>query len=226
MRVEDFVKRAEQVLAIASKTQATVTTNRSELVVWTHVDQSLFSELRGAALSFTETVFGAEHSYHKAIQSVHALASVPGLQQIQGTVTAARDELKGGWFVTVRELLTAEVFADFLEMAEHLLSLHYKDPAAVLVGCVLEERLRHLCTKNGIDIEVPGKAGKMTAKKAEMMNQDLAGATVYNKLEQKNVTAWLGLRNDAAHGKHSEYVEKQVIDMLSAVQGFLIRYPA
>jgi hypothetical protein len=31
----------------------------------------------------------------------------------------------------LKGLITAEVFADFIEMAEHLLETGYKDPAAV-----------------------------------------------------------------------------------------------
>ena len=38
----------------------------------------------------------------------------------------------------------AELFADFLEMADYLLSEGYKDPAAVLGGSMLEEHLRQL----------------------------------------------------------------------------------
>jgi len=38
-----------------------------------------------------------------------------------------------------------------------------------------------------------------------MMNADLAKVKVYGILEQKNVTAWLDLRNRAAHGKYLEF---------------------
>ncbi len=38
-------------------------------------------------------------------------------------------------------------------MAEYLLKEGYKDPAAVITGSTLEEHLRKLCIKNGIDIE-------------------------------------------------------------------------
>ena len=43
----------------------------------------------------------------------------------------------------------------------------------------------------------------------ESITSELAKQGVYSKLEQKNVTAWLDLRNKAAHGKYSEYNDNQ-----------------
>jgi hypothetical protein len=51
-----------------------------------------------------------------------------------GVLSALREAYESGYLATVGQLLRAEVFADFLEMAEHLLSEGYKDPAAVLIG--------------------------------------------------------------------------------------------
>jgi hypothetical protein len=45
-------------------------------------------------------------------------------------------------------------------------------------------------------------------------------------LDQKQVTAWLGLRNDAAHARYDNYTEHQVKDMLSGITNFMVRIPA
>lgn len=42
-------------------------------------------------------------------------------------------------------------------------------------------------------------------------------------LDQKNVTAWLGLRNKAAHGQYAEYNADQVRVMQSGVSEFNAR---
>ena len=81
-------------------------------------------------------------------------------------------------------------------MAEHLLSEGYAQPAAVVAGCVLEEHVRQLAQAAGLAVE--GEEGKPS--KLEHLNADLAKAQVYGKTEQKQVTAWYGQRNDAAHG--------------------------
>jgi hypothetical protein len=107
---------------------------------------------------------------------------------------------------------------DFLDMASYLHEQGYKDPAAVIAGSVLEEHLRNLCQKHQIPTEEKGKA-----RKAEMLNQDLRNNNVYNLLEQKNVTAWLDLRNKAAHGDYDQYDLQQVSSLIDNVRAFIAR---
>lgn len=107
-------------------------------------------------------------------------------------------------------------------MAEYLLQQGYKDAAAVIVDSVLEEHLRKLSQKHGIPV-VHGGSGP---KKADTLNSDLAGANVYSKLDQKSVTAWLDLRNNAAHGKYDQYTKEQVALTLEAVRNFVARHPS
>jgi hypothetical protein len=64
-------------------------------------------------------------------------------------------------------------------MAEYPLETSYKDPSAVLVGGVLEQHLRKLCTKNGIPTANPTD-GK--PRKSDVLNADLAKQSVYDKL--------------------------------------------
>jgi hypothetical protein len=72
--------------------------------------------------------------------------------------------------------------------AQVLASTHAR-AAAVVAGVVLETTLRKLCGDNNIAV---GKLDKM--------NADLAKATVYDKLVQKDITWLAGIRNNAAHG--------------------------
>jgi hypothetical protein len=58
------------------------------------------------------------------------------------------------------------------------------------------------------------------------MNADLASAGVYTKLDQKSVTAWLDLRNKAAHGEYAKYSQEQVGLLVSGVRDFIARNPA
>ena len=107
-------------------------------------------------------------------------------------------------------------------MSKHLLDEKYKDPAAVMIGSVLEEHLRQLCSNNSVDTEIV-KGTDRVPKKADLMNSDLVKAGIYGVLEQKNVTAWLDLRNRAAHGKYSEYTFEQVQLMYQGVLDFITR---
>lgn len=143
------------------------------------------------------------------------------LAYLRGSLLALRREYELGYVQSVSELIHADTFASFLEMAEHLHEQNYKDAAAVLAGSVLEQHLRDLCDKNSMPTMHSGKW-----KKAEALNTELAGANIYNKLEQKNVTAWLGLRNEAAHGNYANYDSQQVRSMIASITEFFTRHPA
>lgn len=147
------------------------------------------------------------------------------LDDLTGVLRALRSDYESGYMRAIQELIHADVFADFLEMATYFLDQGYKDPAAVMVGGVLEEHLRKLCLKNGLPIEDVKPSGN-EPKMAGRLNDDLAGQKVYSKLDQKTVTAWLDLRNKAAHGKYVEYTKEQVELMVQGVRDFLTRHPA
>jgi hypothetical protein len=106
-------------------------------------------------------------------------------------------------------------------MAAHLLSEGYKDAAAVIAGSSLEVHLRNLAAKHSLSVELNGKP-----KKADLINTELASASAYSKLDQKNVTAWLDLRNKAAHGHYQDYSKTQVELLVSQIRDFMLRVPA
>ncbi len=143
------------------------------------------------------------------------------VQILVGILQALRADYDAGYLASVEELVHADIFGDFLEMAKYLLSEGYKDPAAVIVGGVLEEQIRKLCEKHGIAATSSGRP-----KKTDALNAELASAGIISKLDQKNVTAWIDLRNKSAHGKYSEYTQAQVELLHQSVQDFLTRVPA
>lgn len=143
------------------------------------------------------------------------------VNRVAGVLKALQTAYENGYWASVRELIHADIFADFVEMADYLLSEGYKDPSAVIIGSLLEEHLRQLSTKHGIATTVAGKA-----KKADQLNSDLAGQSIYSKLDQKSVTSWLDLRNKAAHGKYGEYTKEQVRLVVDGIRDFMVRVPA
>jgi hypothetical protein len=75
-------------------------------------------------------------------------------------------------------------------------------------------------------VEVSDNKGKMVPKKADTMNTELYKANIYNKIDHKNVTSWLGLRNSAAHGDYVQYTKDQVALMQQGLSDFIARHPA
>lgn len=218
MGIEKFIVRVDQLIERANEVL------NSEFKVDNHrfVDNELFHSFSSGSRSFLESTFGKDHAYFKEFESSVNNATPHSAKAGLGILVAVRDEMAGGWIDSAKGLVSAEIFADFLEMADHLLEEKYKDAAAVITGSVLEEHLRQLCQKNGIDVEFVNN-GKVKPKKADLLNADLAKNAVYNKLDQKNVTAWLDLRNKAAHGKYNEYSIEQVALMLQGVSDFMVR---
>ena len=219
MRVSDLVKRVDELIEHGMRVLGT-RYREDEYVE--HVDSAAIKGFRSASLSFIDRVNGSKHphflEFNKNTDSYYVGDAENGIAILQ----AIRSEIEGGWLFTLKGLVAAELFSDFLEMAEHLIDNGYKDPAAVMAGSVLEEHLRQLCLKNAIDIEET-KDGHPFPKKADRLNADLTKSEIYSKLDQKLITAWLDLRNKAAHGKYAEYTEEQVRQLLSGVTEFMAR---
>lgn len=218
MKLEDLIHRVEMLI-----TQANTVLKTERKTEWSnYVDAELFSKFRSSALSFLASIYGTSHHYYVEFEKKVAHPDPHYTKQGRGILSAVRDEMAGGWLVSAKGLISAEIFADFLEMAEYLLSEDYKDAAAVMIGSVLEEHLRQLCQKHGVDI-VFIRDGETKPKRANALNTDLTKAEVYNKLDEKNVFAWQDLRNKAAHGLCDEYTKEQVAMMLQGVTDFMTR---
>lgn len=128
---------------------------------------------------------------------------------------AAKEDFEGGYLLSLKQLVQAEVFESELEQAEELLKSGYKLASAVIAGVVLETALRDLCSNHSI-----------THEKLDTMNSQLAKAGVYNKLQQKQITAIADIRNSAAHGKPELFSEQDVRNMIRDIESFLLNYMA
>ncbi len=158
----------------------------------------------------------------KALLAQVAPSNDWGRQQLVGMLEALRFEYANGAVQTVEELVHADLFADFLQMARYQLDKGFKDPAAVLAAGVLEQHLRALAVR--YKVAVVKENGE--AKRAEAINEELAKAGAYPLSTQKEVTAKLGLRNSAAHGEWDKYDAKQVALFIDSVRLFIEKYPA
>lgn len=182
------------------------------------------------ALAAIQRVTGTDSVY---IQQATDLSKPKGarpdyyssFKTVVGILESLRDALAADYLDTASALIHASVFADFLEMSLHLLDEGYKDASAVIAGSSLEAHLRQLCAKCGVDTTVT-ISSSLKPKKTDRMNADLYNKKVYSNLDQKNVTAWLDLRNKAAHGEYDKYTSDQVGLLISGIRDFITRNPA
>jgi hypothetical protein len=168
-------------------------------------------------------ISGANSIYSLEIQRI--IEKQPHLHlhtsSVIGVVKALKEDLELGYLQGLAEIVHSEVFSDFLEMAKYLNENGYKDASAVIAGSTLESHLRKIADKHSVSIENNGKPIK-----ANKLNADLTKIGAYELLDQKNITAWLDLRNNAAHGKYEEYESEQVKLLISGVQDFITRIRA
>jgi hypothetical protein len=221
MKVADLLKRLDQILEHGQLVLKTAYSTGGQYNI-NFVKSPEMAGFRSASLSFIARVFGEGHPHFKQfLQKTNNDFRNDAEEGIE-ILKAIRTEIAGGWLVSVKGLVAAELFADFLEMAGHLLDAGYKDPAAVMIGSVLEEHIRQLCLKMGLLVEEV-RDGKTLPIKADRLNADLAKNEAYSRLDQKQITAWLDLRNNAAHGKYDAYNADQVKQFLSGATEFMTR---
>jgi hypothetical protein len=142
----------------------------------------------------------------------HRFSSWDDVNSIVGVLEGARADFESGMLLDIRRLEHADVLDDFLGQAEALLQQNFVVPSASLVGAVLEDTLRTLCGK--FALTVPEKT------KIDKLNSDLAKAGAYDKLVQKQVTAYADIRNNADHGHFDKVRAADVEEMVRWVRRF------
>jgi hypothetical protein len=184
---------------------------------------SQVTSLQARCSAAIERATGRKSSYYERASALFEITTHEWnrLAMQIGVVDSLLHDIRAGFLKSLEELIHGDVFSDFLEMAAYLNSSGYKDAAAVIAGSTLEAHLKQLCVRHSIPIDSGGKP-----KKADLLNSELVAANAYSKLDQKNVIAWLGLRNDAAHGKYSEYDKAQVSLLIDGVKHFITKFPA
>jgi len=188
-----------------------------------YVQEHIFQAFRTQSLFFIKNLLGENSTYFQEFNEITKTTNVVTLLSATMILKSLKEDIEQGWIRTYKQLVSAEIFSDFLEMGEYLLIEGYKDPAAVIIGSTLEENLRQLCLGNSINLTIE-KDGKSIPKRADLLNTELQKNGVYNVLEQKSITAWLDLRNKAAQGKYNEYANDQVRQMFQGVKSFITRY--
>lgn len=217
-----LLEKVNHALLISEETIKSKYTTQDSLFIYYWVKEEDFKKFESFSLSFIISLYGEKHPYFEKFKNSVTKNNPTSVEAGIGILKSIKTEIEKNWIKSLKDIISADIFTDFLEMAAHLLEENYEHPAAVMIGSVLEEHLRNLCIKKGIEItEI--KHDKPIPKKADLLNAELVKNGIYNKLDQKNITAWLDLRNKAAHGKYNEYNIEQVKLMYNGVSEFIAR---
>ncbi len=192
-------------------------------------DASAAGSLLSAAIQRYSTVNSIHYKQmESAVQKFNASWQNhdSAIENLLGILVAIRADLEKGRMRSIQELMHAEMFGDYLEMAKHLLEEGYKDASAVLTGSTLEVHLKALAVKFGVPVTVEDAKGKTIHKKADTLSADLVKSNCYHSNDHKSVVAWLGTRNDAAHGDYHKYDVAKVDLLISSIRLFMQQHPA
>lgn len=217
MLEEQLLKRFDEMLSLGEKVMATRKSPSPGHITSDFVDVQAANQWFTSSLSLIGRCIGNDSEHYQAMKRQFTnYPKWPNVEQAFGILKAARDDLANGGLFQIRSLVEAEVFDDFLEQGQALLKAGYKGPAAVVIGAVLEDGLRRLCSKNSIALS--------DKPKLDFMNAELAKAGVYNVLTQKKIMALAGIRNDAAHGKWDSFSPTDVEGMLQWTSDFMQKH--
>ena len=181
-----------------------------------YVDEEVCHRWATSVLSLFQRVFGRDSVHYQLFSDryaeFHGWSSQ--FKDCRGVFRAAKEDYEGGYLFSVRSLIKAELLSDdVVDQAKTLLASGYKDLACILAGVALEATLKEMCGKSGIEL---GKSDKM--------NADLCKAEIYNMAKQKQITAWIDLRNKAAHGDWSAYDLADVEAFVVGIERFIGDY--
>jgi hypothetical protein len=152
----------------------------------------------------------------------------------RGQITAAIGRLRGlqddfakGFLDDLGLKIEAEIASDYMGQAEALVgegvSGHYDHvPAAVLAGAVFEKALKTLCEQQSPPVPLLDNGGK--PKMLDLLITDLKKAGVFEEPKAKQLRAWAGIRNAAAHGEFDKFTRADVEPMVKGIGDFLADY--
>ncbi|MDO9009380.1 MAG: hypothetical protein Q7U80_14270 [Thiobacillus sp.] len=161
--IANLITRVDELLELGKQVLATKHSTGGHFNV-VYVKSGPMAGFRSASLSFIDRVYGSAHPHFNEFTKGTEKSRAGDAERGVAILEAIRSEIAGGWLFTIKGLIIAELFSDFLEMADHLQESGYKDPAAVMIGSVLEEHLRQLCVKHTIET-AEEKDGKLVQRK-------------------------------------------------------------
>ena len=219
-----FIKQTEEVI-----NEYNALKKQAQYEDLSDLEANSLTKLMTKSRSLVVRIAGENSEYFKSMEVLfpaNHMGYGDKLNGMIGSVIALKEDLEDNYMKSYSEILHSEIFSNYIDIANHLIEKGYKDSSAVIIGSILESHLRNLCGKNNIESESENSQGKLKPKKADSMNSELYKTNSYTLAYSKQITAWLDIRNNAAHGKYEEFTEPEVKLMIQGVQTFIINYPA
>jgi hypothetical protein len=164
-------------------------------------------------LNIITVVFGTQspHFVHLATLTTGSMTHSYEIYPVVGLIEGALDDLEKGYLLGQEFFIAGDIFDSVLEQAKNLNQNVHRDPAAILARVVLENALKRLARREGLDDN----------QKASRLNDELKRIGIYPQPQWRLIQAWLDIGNAAAHGRFDEYNEEDVQRLLKDIEAFL-----
>ncbi len=218
-KTDQIESRFKELLEFGTRVLASRRPPPANVIGDNRVDGEQSQQWKTSTSQFLGSLFGRNSEYYLHLQENFKHAGYHSdMARGMAVLNAAWNDYSKGYLNELKTLVRAEIFDDFLELAQYLYDQGYYQPAAVLAGGVLEDSLRKVCDKSGIPLQAKPKL--------DSMNAELAKQGVYNTLVQKRITWLADIRNKAAHAQWSTFSATDVDAMLRQVRDFVTDYLA
>lgn len=178
--------------------------------------------LRAQVLDFLRVAAGPKSAFSQEVEQMLSNSDWYQATQLAAIMQSFVGHMERGLggAISVERKAQLDVVSDLLSQAYQLLEDKAAHPAApaVLIGATLEEFLRGWVESASLSLgnRKPGLQNYTTV---------LAEAGLITKQDVKDLTAWAGLRNHAAHGEWAEVQDPSRIKlMLEGINLFMRKY--
>ncbi|NGZ97509.1 MAG: hypothetical protein CV089_15555 [Nitrospira sp. WS110] len=174
--------------------------------------EAIFTE----AISLLSGIYGRSDPHYQRIIHFYNEQHLHALEQTEGLLLGTKANLESGLLDDLRAKILVDIKTDFLQTSERLLEEGRKDPAAVLACIVLEDSLKRLAARKGVN-DALDKEMNVTAGL-------LFKAGVIEKSTNQSIQNFKNLRNAALHAQWNEVSAESVSLLLAFLPVFIEKH--
>ncbi len=147
----------------------------------------------------------------------HLKQGVPSnvLVLMLGLLTGAKDDWDHGLLGKIEYIVAGATFDDFLDHAAEYHRGNKKTEAAVLGSAVLEDTVKKIAQKNGV---------QTSGKTLDPLVDELVKANVLTPVKGKRVKAYAGVRNHALHAEWDKFDISDVGQLIDGTRELIENY--
>jgi hypothetical protein len=190
--------------------------------------EELLSELIHSTLTILTAMYGADSSQEAVWRSLldrirlenpnndHAVL-VRSIGATRGVLQTLLHELDCGFIGSLRTSMTSEILGSFIKLAHGVLDEFGeggKDVAAVLTAAALQDTVRYLAGKNGLE-----ERGSLPEILEELREEG-----VLHNIQSSHTQSYLGFCNKALHAEWAELDMRTVKNTLAFTEALLSKH--